>query len=291
MNIYFYECFHIRSIKASEDYHYDVKVIKPINSTTANEYEISKKLIEFQNDYYIVKNMQVLREEKDGKTSNKFIFTYNKPFTLSLSDKAWIVTSMKQKISECIHEYIHLLKLLQKLHSMNIAFCNIHSDNIVFSCSRPIFRNFLLSIDYHDAKRVLPIKNIEKRILLPPEIYMYKEGVCDETFFSAWDKYGLSPDFVKRSYDMFQKNDEPIITEETITLILPKWDIYSLSLLYIGRLREVFLQEYYHEKHENIFPNDKTMIHFYHALLQNIHVDYTRRWTFEKTIQYLSVYY
>jgi hypothetical protein len=280
---YFYECISKRANR-NKSSQVQVKMIKDINAINANEYEISKRLCDHSQYFYCVTSMQILKQkELDETISNKFIFTYNFSPSMTLQAK-----TARHTVHECINEYIHILKSLQHLQNLNIAFCNVDKCNIVFfGNSRPVLQNFQFAITTTTSSSKKKIDIL--RPFLPPEV------VKEEDVRTCLNNKGLSGEFIEKSYESFMLQRELFqISDENVVDILRKWDIYSLSMMYITILHELFLRNYNDnesEKSFHIFPTDKTIIHFYHVLMQNINVNYMKRWTIAKTINYLSLYY
>ena len=248
-----------------------------------NEANISdniKNIPYYSNNYLIVEdydfvNINQLNEnyiEKLNISDDKkyLIFKYKNNRLVDFNDFLTNLTSPKLFIFTIIESFSYLLDNLIKLNSKNICFLNLSPQNIVFNLDcgeKPIIRNFQLSLQVSKLN-VSYITNIIKKIEdythKPLEVhvlfYLIKNDISyisysfieeiSEVFINKLSILSLFSEKYKESYKQscidslkkyinMSKND--IITD--ILEYNDKWDVYSLSLIYLhifGNVSRVF---------------------------------------------------
>ena len=216
------------------------------------------------NDKYIDK----LRLHNDSKY---FIFTYKNENLIEFDDFLYNFTNPKQFIFHTIQSFQCILKSLIKLKHKNICFFNLSPRNIVFNLDcgeKPILRFFDFSIQIERLNEEY-FSNIIQDL---DDYYIYKPFEVHVLFYLIKNNINtISYSFIEEISDFFIKNlsilnlfsekykesyknacvdflKKYINKSKThiISDILKyndKWDIYSISVLYIhiiGNLIKVF---------------------------------------------------
>jgi len=246
----------------------------------ANISDIIKIIPYYSNNYLIVEdydfvNINQLNEnyiEKLNISDDKryLIFKYKNERLIEFNDFLTNFTIPKLFIFNIIESFSYLLDNLIKLNSKNICFLNLSPQNIVFNLDcgeKPFIRNFQLSLQV--SKLNTPyitniIKKIEDYTHKPLEIhvlfYLIRNDISyisysfieeiSEVFINNLSILNLFSEKYKEAYKQscidslkkyinMSKND--IITD--ILKYNDKWDVYSLSVLYLhifGNISRVF---------------------------------------------------
>jgi hypothetical protein len=267
----------------------------------SNISDIIKNLNYYSNNYYIVHdydfiNISQLSEkyiDKLNLTNNQryLIFKYKNENFVSFNDFLFNLTNPKLFIFHVIESFSYILKSLIELNKNNICFFNLSPQNIVFNLDcgeKPILQNFQLSLQIMILNKSY-ITNIINKLddytYKPLEIHvlfylikndfqtisyslieeiseMFVKNLSILNFFSEKYKesYKNSCISVLKKYINQPKNE--II--EDILLQTDKWDVFSLSVLYLHifhnisrvfSLKQTFINKIILELSKNIHPN------------------------------------
>ena len=267
----------------------------------ANISDIIKKWNYYSNNYAIVEdydyiNISQLSEKYIDKlnlmNNQKYlIFKYKNEHYVPFNDFLFNLTNPKLFIFHVIESFSYILKTLFQLNKNNICFFNLSPQNIVFNLDcgeKPILHNFQLSLQISHLNESYITNIINKQ-----EDYTYKplevhvlfylirndfntisysliEEICENfiknlsilDFFS--EKYKESYKFacisILKQYINKPKNE--IIDD--ILENSDKWDIFSLSVLYLHvfhnisrvfSLKQTFINKIIVELSRNIHPD------------------------------------
>ena len=267
----------------------------------ANISDIIKKWYYYSNNYAVVDdydyiNISQLSEkyiDKLNLTNNQryLIFKYKNENYVPFNDFLFNLTNPKLFIFHVIESFSYILKSLIELNKNNICFFNLSPKNIGFNLDcgeKPILQNFQLSLQILILNKSY-IKNIINKLddytYKPLEIhvlfylirndfqtisYSLIEEICENfvknlsilNFFSEKYKesYKNSCILMLKKYINQPKNE--II--EDILLQTDKWDVFSLSVLYLHifhnisrvfSLKQTFINKIILELSKNIHPN------------------------------------
>ena len=286
---------------------YTTKLVKKCFNTI-NEVNISnriKKLLYYSNNYVIVEdydfiNIGQLNEkiiEKLNLTNDisYLIFKYKNDNFVDFNDFLFNFINPKLLIFHVIESFSYLLNTLIKLNNNNMCFFNLSSKNIVFNLDcgeKPLLKNFQASLIISKLNETYItdiIKNINDYTNKPLEVHLlfylikndiytisfsFIEEIC-EVFVSNLSILSLFSDNFKLSYtELCKESLRKYINRSKTEIIVDilqqneKWDIYSLSVLYLhilGNISRVFSLK-------QTFINKITM-----ELTKNIHPDPSKR--------------
>jgi len=250
---------------------------------TINEANICNKIkkIRYYSNYYVILedydfiNISQLNDktiEKLNLSNEKeyLIFKYKNENLIQFNDFLFNINNPKLFIMHTIESFSYLLSSLIKLNEHNICFFNLSPQNIVFNLDcgeKPIIHNFQLSLNISKLNETY-ITNIINKIddytHKPFEVhilfYLVKNDISTisysfieeitEIFIKKLDILTLFSDNYKESYKSecieylkkyINKPKSDIISD--IIEYYDKWDVYSLSLLYLhifGNISRVF---------------------------------------------------
>ena len=273
----------------------------------ANISDIIQNISDYDNNYKIVEyydfiNIEEINDEfsrnRIKNNENKYlIFKYKKENYIPFCDFLFHIETPKQFIFNCIESFSHLLKSLIQLNKNNICFFNLSSSSISFHFDKPIIQHFQLSLQVLKLNNNYIeniIQNLNDYTNKPLEIhvlfyiiknnlssisYSFIEEIC-EVFVDNLNILHLFSENYKHSYKLacieslkkylnLSKNDiiQSILEENE------KWDIYSLSVIYLhifGNFSRVFSLK------QTFFT--KIMM----ELCKNIHPEPSKRSTLKK---------
>lgn len=282
---------------------YTTKLVKKCFNSI-NEVNISdriKKIPYYSNNYLIVEdnefiNIGQLNEkliEKLNLTSNieYLIFKYKNDKFVNFNDFLFNFINPKLLIFHIIETFSYLLNSLIKLNDNNICFFNFSSKNIVFNLDcgeKPILQNFQLSLiisKLNDIYITNIIEELDDYTNKPLEVHLlfylikndistvsfsFIEEICD-VFISNMSILELFSHEFKSSYATLCKETLRKYINQPKTIIIldilqqnEKWDVYSLSVLYLHilgnisrvfSLKQTFINKFTVELTKNINPN------------------------------------
>jgi len=250
---------------------------------TINEANISdkvKKIRYYTNNYAVVEdydfitisqlNEQII-EKLNLTDENKYlIFKYKNETTISFNDFLLNIYNPKMFILHTIESFSYLLHSLIQLNDNNICFFNLSPQNIVFNLDcgeKPQIQNFCSSLQISKLNESY-ITNIINKL----ETYTHKPLEVHILFYLIKnDILTISYSFIEEITDVFMKNVgvltlfsenykdsykagcieylKKYINKPKTYIICDilqhhdKWDVYSLSLLYLhifGNISRVF---------------------------------------------------
>jgi len=291
--------------KEDDDKKYNTKLINycfySINE--ANISDIIKNIPYYSNNYIIVENYDFINIsqlndkyiEKLNINDNKryLIFKYKNEKIIDFNDFLLNLTEPKLFILNIIESFSYLLNSLVKLNNENICYFNLSPQNIVFNLNcgeKPQIQNFQLSLlvsklneDY--ITNIIKKQNdythkpIEVHILfyliqndISTISYSFIEEIT-EIFIKKQSILSLFSEKFKENYKLqcfetlkkyINKPKTDIINE--IIEQNDKWDVYSLSMIYLHifgnisrvfSLKQTFISKFANELSKNISPEPK----------------------------------
>jgi hypothetical protein len=294
---------------------YNTKIVTQCFNSI-NEANISdkiKNMMYYINNYAVVEdydfvNIGQLDEkfvEKINATDNKryLLFKYKKERLIDFNDFLFRITKPKTFIFNIIESFLHLLTSLIKLNNESICFFNLSSENIGFNLDcgeKPIIHNFQLSLQVSKLnERYITniIKNLDNYTNKPLEVhilfyliqndissisYSFIEEVC-EKFVSNLSILNIFSENYKETYKSLCIESLKIYINKPNSYIIEqilkqnnKWDVYSISLLYLhifGNISRVF------SLNHNVISKITT------ELSKNIHPDPSKRASLEELLE------
>ena len=283
----------------------------------ANISDIIKKIPYYSNNYLIVEdydfvNISQLNDkyiEKLNLSDNKkyLIFKYKNDKLVDFNDFLTNLTEPKFFILNIIESFSYLLNSLIKLNNENICFFNLSPQNIVFNLNcgeKPQIQNFNSSLQVlklNDKYITDIIKNPNDYTHKPLEVhvmfyliqndisfisYSFIEEICEVyvnnlsilSLFSEKYKESYKASCIKSLRKYINKEKTDIIND--ILNYYDKWDVYSLSLLYLhifGNISRVFSLK-------QTFINKITL-----ELSKNIHPDPSKRCELKVLLEKLNI--
>ena len=281
---------------------YKTKIVKKY-FCSINEAKISdkiKKIMYYTNNYLVVEdydyiNIAQLNEkivEKLNLLDNTkyLIFKYNNDFLIDFNDFLFNIVNPKLFIFHVIDSFSYLLEGLIKLNDNNICFFNLSSKNIVFNLDcgeKPILKDFELSLNISKLNEdyiTNIIKNLSDYTNKPLEVhllfYLIQNDISSISYSFIEE---ISEFFVKNLtiLDLFSdkfKNSYKELCKETLRKYInkpkkdiiedileqtDKWDVYSLTILYLHifgnisrvfSLKQTFISKFVLELTKNINP-------------------------------------
>jgi len=271
---------------------------------TINEANISdkiKKIRYYSNNFAIMEDYDFVDiSQLTNKTIEKLnlsndnqylIFKYKNENLIKFNDFLLNIYNPKLFIFHTIETFSYLLKSLVELNDNNICFFNLSSQNIVLNLDcgeKPILQNFQLSLNISKLNEnyiTNIIKKLEDYTHKPLEVhilfYLIKNDISTisysfieeitEVFIKNLDILNLFSDNYKETYKItcieclkkyINKPKSYIIMD--ILEYYDKWDVYSLSLLYIHifgnisrvfSLKQNFISKIINELTKNISPD------------------------------------
>jgi hypothetical protein len=250
------------------------------------------------------------------------IFKYKKGNFDTFNDNLLKFTEPRLFISNTIETFSDILNSLIKLNGRNICFFNLSPQNIIFDLDygeKPLLRNFQLSLHFSKLNESY-ITNIIKHendfIYKPLEVhilfylihndivtmsYSFIEEVC-KVFVNNLTILELFSLQFKESYkQMCMETIKKYINKPKMHIIQDilqsanKWDIYSLSVIYIHifgniskilSLKQTFINKITLELSKNIHPDPskrsdlKVLLEQFNILLNN-----ENNWSFVNNIE------
>jgi len=267
----------------------------------ANISDIIKKWNYYSNNYAIVEdydyiNISQLSEKYINKlnltNNNKYlIFKYKNDTYVVFNDFLFNLINPKQVIFHVIESFSYILKSLIKLNANNICFFNLSPQNIVFNLDcgeKPLLQNFQLSLQtlkLNESYITNIINKLDDYTYKPLEIhalfylirndfqtisYSLIEEICENyvknlsilDFFSEKYKESYKNSCISILKNYINKPKNEII--EDILGNAYKWDVFSLSVLYLHifhnisrvfSLKQTFINKIILELSRNIHPD------------------------------------
>jgi hypothetical protein len=267
----------------------------------ANISDIIKTLNYYSNNYAVVEdydyiNISQLSEkyvDKLNLTNNQkyLVFKYKNENYVLFNDFLFNLTNPKLFIFHVIESFSYILKSLIKLNDNNICFFNLSHQNIVFNLDcgeNPILTNFQLSLQtlkLNESYITNIINKLQDYTYKPLEIhvlfylikndfntisYSFIEEICEVYVINL-----SILDFFSEKYKKSYKNScieilKKYINKPKIDIIKDileqndKWDVFSLSVLYLHifhnisrvfSLKQTFINKIILELSKNIHPN------------------------------------
>ena len=268
-----------------------------------NEANISDKIKQipyYINNYLIVEdydfvNISQLNEkiiEKLNIENDKryLIFKYKNDSLVNFNDFLFNLNDPTIFIQQVILSFDYLLKSLIKLNNIGICYFDLHPQNIVFNIDcgeKPAIQNFTLSLNISNLNETY-ITNIIKKINnythKPLEVHIlfyliqnnistisysfieeicevFKNNLCILTLFSEKTKENYKISCIETLKKYINKPKTIIIQD--ILNNANKWDVYSLSMLYLHifwniskvfSLKQNFISKIIIELYKNIDP-------------------------------------
>lgn len=267
----------------------------------ANISDIVKTFKYYSNNYAVVDdydyiNISQLSEkyvDKLNLTNNQkyLVFKYKNENYVLFNDFLFNLSNPKLFIFHVIESFSYILKSLIGLSNNNICFLNLSPQNIVFNLDcgeKPILQNFQLSLHISNLNASY-ITNIINKL----EDYTYKPLEVHVLFYLIKnDLHTISYSLIEEISEMFVKNlsildffSEKYKESYKITCIsvlkkyinIPKneiiddilenadkWDVFSLSVLYLHifynisrvfSLKQTFINKFILELSKNIHPD------------------------------------
>jgi hypothetical protein len=285
----------------------------------ANISDILKEIRYYSNYYAVIEDYDFINinqlsdnviEKLNLAYETKYLlFNYKNDNLIEFNDFLFNIDNPKLFILNTIESFSYILTSLIKLHDNNICFFNLSPQNIVFNLDcgeKPIIQNFQLSLQVSKLNE-LYITNIIKKVddytHKPLEVhilfymirndistisYSFIEEICEVyiknltilTVFSEKynENYKLSCIEYLKKY--INKSKTYIILD--ILKNNDKWDVYSLSLLYLhifGNMSRVFsLKQHF-------------IIKIIKELVKNIHPDPSKRSTIQVLFENFNKYF
>jgi hypothetical protein len=279
----------------------------------ANISEIIKKIRYYVNYYSILEeydfiNISTFRGKIVEKvklldeTKKYLLFTY-KNYLFNFDYFLLNFTQPKQLIYNVISTFSYLLLSLHKLSSENIVFFQLSSENIVFidSCrDKPLLKDFQLSLQVSKLNEEYITKIIKKTTdysLKPLEVHVLFYLIENEMNTISYSfieeivevfikNLSVLSFFSERYRENYQKlciySLKKYINKPKKEIILDilsnydKWDIYSISVLYMNIFASI----------RNVFSLKDTFVDkIFIELSENIHPDPSKRYCFSKLIE------
>ena len=267
----------------------------------ANISDIIKNIQYYSNNYLIIEdydfvNISQLNDkyiEKINLNDNKkyLIFKYKNDNLVDFNDFLTNLTEPKFFILNIIESFSYLLNSLIKLNNENICFFNLSPQNIVFNLNcgeKPQIQNFNSSLQVlklNDKYITDIIKKPNDYTHKPLEVhvlfyliqnnisfisYSFIEEICEVyvnnlsilSLFSEKYKESYKASCIKSLRKYINKEKSDIIND--ILNYYDKWDVYSLSLLYLHifgnisrvfSLKQTFISKITVELSKNISPD------------------------------------
>jgi len=267
----------------------------------ANISDIIKKIDYYSNNYAVVEdydyiNISQLSEKYINKLNltdnNRYlIFSYKNENYVVFNDFLFNLTNPKQFIFHVIESFSYVLTSLIKLNYNNICFFNLSPQNIVFNLDcgeKPILQNFQSSLQTLKLNESYITNIIDKSLdytYKPLEIhvlfylvkndfntisYSFIEEICEVyvtnlrilNFFSEKYKESYKNSCISTLKKYINQPKNEII--DNILENTAKWDVFSLSVLYLRifhnisrvfSLKQTFINKIIIEISKNIHPN------------------------------------
>jgi hypothetical protein len=282
---------------------YTTKLVKKCFNSI-NEVKISdriKKILYYSNNYVIVEdydfidigqlNEKIIEKLNLTNDIKYLIFKYKNDNFVDFNDFLFNFINPKLLIFHIIESFSYLLNSLITLNNNNICFLNLSSKNIVFNLDcgeKPLLKNFQTSLvisKLNESYITDIIKNINDYTNKPLEVHLlfylikndiftvsfsFIEEIC-EVFVSNLTILNLFSDKFKLSYsELCRDSLRKYINQPKTEIILDilqqneKWDVYSLSVLYLHifgnisrvfSLKQTFINKITMELTKNINPN------------------------------------
>jgi len=287
----------------------------------ANISDIIKKWNYYSNNYAVVDDYDYINisqlsekyiDKLDLTNNHKYlIFKYKNEKYVPFNDFLFNLTNPKLFIFHVIESFSYILKSLIQLNKNNICFFNLSPQNIVFNLGcgeKPILQNFQLSLqvsELNDSYITNIINKIEDYTFKPLEIhvlfylirndlltisYSLIEEICENyvknlhvlEFFSEKYKESYKNSCISILKKYINKSKNQIIDD--ILENTDKWDVFSLSVLYLHifhnisrvfSLKQTFVNKFVVELSKNINPNPQarssliTLLEYFDKLFSN----------------------
>lgn len=294
----------------------------------ANISDIIQKIKDYNNFYDIIEdydfaNIGEINRTidknflKNNNNENKYlIFLYKNEKFITFHDYIFLCETPKQFIIYCMESFSHILSALIQLNNNNICFFNLSCNNILFYYDKPIIQNFehslqILKLNTSYIENI--IHNLNDYTNKPLEVhvlfyiiennlssisYSFIEEIC-EIYVNNLTILNLFSESYKHTYKLacieslkkylnLSKND--II--ESILEDYEKWDIFSLSVIYLHifgnfsrvfSLKQTLINQVIMQLCQNIHPNPskRSNLEKLHETFENL---YELDWSFVKNL-------
>lgn len=241
--------------------------------------------------------------QKTPISRETYLFFYSNEPSVDLVAFLGKSTDAKQLFSKMLDSLPYLLQALQELEQNNICFFQLSPQNIVFASEKPVLKGFRVSLQVSklSVAYIVPILVEANLLRLPLEVHLLheilvknKDVVISPAFiesfclnfvesllflkmFSPLYKQKYQAECVKSLQKYVDVNQNDVIAD--ILGKHTKWDIYSLSLLFL----EIFACM------QRVFSLKGTITSKIIAeLIQNIHPDPEQRGNITDTIRTLE---
>ena len=267
----------------------------------ANISDIIKKIPYYSNNYSIIEdydflnisqlNEKIIEKLEINDNIRYLLFKYKRTNTINFNDFIFNSSNPKILILNVIESFFKVLQSLIQLNDNNICFFNLSHENIVFnldSRENPILHNFSSSLQIPKLNLSYItniIKNLDNYSLKPLEFHIlfylikndistisltFIEEIC-EIFIKNLSILNLFSENYRNTFRIscteslkkyINKPKNDIIA--SILTQYNKWDIYSLSLLYLHifcnissvfSLKNTFITKFSIELLKNINPD------------------------------------
>jgi hypothetical protein len=227
------------------------------NYNILNDYDYVK-IAEVNEKQMIELNIQQNISDNISDNINKYlIFKYNYDNCIEFNDFLYNLNNPKTLIHNLLESFSYLLVSLMKLNENNICFFHLSDETIVFSGDKPILRKFKYSLQISKLNESYICKIIEQMdnfTYKPLEIHILyyiiknnldtlNDTIIDQISNNYTENLSILSLFSQNYIDSFKKecilflkkyvNMSKTLIIANILEYNDKWDIYSLSVLYL----------------------------------------------------------
>jgi hypothetical protein len=211
-----------------------------------------KKIIELN-----INNLSDIDKNNINKFNQYLLFKYNYDKCIPFNDFLYNLRNPKILILNLLESFSYLLVSLIKLNENNICFFNLSNENIIFKEDKPIIQDFRYSLQVSKLNESYICKIIEKMnnyTYKPLEIHVLyyiiknnldtlNDAIVEQICNNYTDNLSILELFSQNYIDSFKKECMLFLKKYvnmSKTLIIAnileyndKWDVYSLSILYL----------------------------------------------------------
>lgn len=241
-----------------------IKEYEFLSINEANISEIIKTIPYYTNHYAIVEEYEFVNiNQFDGKYSEKI--NNNRYLLFKYKNDSYMNNSLHMRVDS----FVYLLNSLIKLNDHNICFFNISLENIVINldCGEKA-----IIVNFEQSLQLLKLnENYITNIIKTPNNYTYKPLEVHVLFYLIQNNlYSISYAFIEEICEKFIKectwvnkdlcieslqkyiNKSKTYIINDILKYHDKWDVYSISLLYLNTFTNPYIQT---ELLKNIHPD------------------------------------